>query len=223
MDLTNPARSVIPTLDAEVLVALAAISMPLTGRQISRLLESRSSSGVQKVLERLNEQGLVDVLPAGNANLYSLNRDHVAAPAIEALRDLRGKLFERMAKAVEEWRILPESVAVFGSAARGDGGVESDIDILVVRPAELYYKHLTDMHQVEEEPLEGFSNVWSSQLFDFGRQVFRWSGNQASLIEVTRLQLEQMVERGESVAESLRKEARYIWGQNIMKKVDSKG
>lgn len=223
MDLTTPARSVIPTLDAEVLMALAAISMPLTGRQISRLLESKSASGVQKVLERLNQQGLVDAVPAGNANLYSLNRDHVAAPAVEALRDLRGKLFERMAKAVQEWRILPEAVAVFGSAVRGDGRVESDIDILIVRPAELHYNRIINMHQDEAEPLEGFSNVWRSQLFEFNRQVYRWSGNQASLIEVTQLQLEQMVDRGEPVAESLRKEARYIWGQNIMKKVDSKG
>lgn len=222
MDLTTPARSVVPTLDAEVLAALVSISMPLTGRQISRLLESKSQSGVQKVLDRLSQQGLLDVVEAGNANLYSLNREHVAAAAVEALRDLRGKLFDRMAEAIKEWRILPEAVAVFGSAARGDGSVESDIDILIVRPAEPYYNHTTDMQQNEEEPLEGFSYIWSSQLFELGRKVYRWSGNRASLMEVTREQLIEMVERKEPVAESLRKEARYIWGQNIMKLVDSR-
>lgn len=222
MDLTSPARTVIPSLDADVLMALVAITMPLTGRQISRLVESGSQRGVSIILDRLSQQGVVDVVEAGNANLYSLNREHIAAPAIEALKDLRGKLFDRMATAIKEWRILPESVAIFGSAARGDGGVESDIDILIVRPEEIYFKQITDAHQNEEEPLEGVSYLWSSQLLEFSRQVYRWSGNQVSLIQATQSQLRAMVEREEPIAESLRSEARYIWGPNVMKMIGQK-
>ena len=222
MDLTSPARTVIPSLDADVLMALVAITMPLTGRQISRLVESGSQRGVSTVLARLSKQGLVDVVEAGNANLYSLNREHIAAPAIEALKDLRGKLFNRMGMAIKGWKILPESVAIFGSAARGDGDVKSDIDILIVRPEEFYFKDITEADQNEEETLEGSLYVWSSQLLEFSRQVFRWSGNQASLIQATQSQLRAMVEREEPIAESLRNEARYIWGPNVMKTIGQK-
>lgn len=131
----------------------------LSGRQISRLLETGSQKGVSNVLERLRQQGLVAVIEAGNVNPYSLNREHVAAPAVEALKDLRSKLFDRMAEAIKGWRILPESVAIFGSAARGDGEVESDIDILIVRPTELHFNHFTESPNDEFEPLEDFSSI----------------------------------------------------------------
>lgn len=218
MDLTSPARAVIPTLDAEVLMALVAITMPLTGRQISRLVETGSQKGVSTVLERLRKQGLVDVVEAGNANLYSLNRDHVAAPAVEALADLRGKLFERMNKAVAQWRIPPVSVAVFGSAARGDGGVDSDIDILIVSPDEF---SPSEEHFETSESQDTYEDSWSSQLFEFSRSVHRWSGNRASLIQASKSELASMVKREEPIAASLREDARYIWGPNIMKMIET--
>lgn len=203
-------------------MVLVGITMPMTGRQISRLVETGSQKGVSSVLERLNKQGLVNVVEAGNANLYSLNREHVAAPAVEALKDLRGKLFDRMVSAINEWRILPESVAIFGSAVRGDGRVDSDIDILIVKPAKLYFNHPEDVDRNKEESEEGYTIAWNTQLFEFSRQIYRWSGNQASLIQATRSQLVEMVERKEPVAKSLMSDANYIWGSNIMKTIDIK-
>lgn len=223
MDLSTPAHAVIPSLDAEVLVALAGITMPVTGRQIERLIEAKSYRGVSLVLDRLRVQGLVEVVEAGNANLYTLNRDHVAAPAVEALVDLRGKLFERMSKAITEWEISPVSVAVFGSAARGDGGVESDIDVLIIRPDELYPNVSDDQLSELDQSQENKSDLWSKQLFEFSRSVYRWSGNQASLIQVSKLQLVQMLERDEPIATSLRTDARYIWGPNAVKMVEAQG
>ena len=201
MDLSSPARVVIPTLDAEVLMAIAGITMPLTGRQIARLLEAKSHRGVSLVLERLRQQGLVDVVAAGSSNLYSLNRDHVAASAVEALMDLRGKLFQRIREAISNWEVAPISVAVFGSAARGDGGISSDIDLLIVRP---------ELTQADEPK-------WDQQLSDLSFWVLRWSGNRASLIQATPSEIAGMIERGEPIVESLRKEARYLVGPNILK------
>ena len=84
MDLGTPARAIIPTLEAEVLTVLANVNTPLTGREVSRHLEAKSHRGVGLVLERLRTQGVVDVTEAGNAYLFTLNRDHITFPAIQA-------------------------------------------------------------------------------------------------------------------------------------------
>lgn len=223
MDLATPAHAVIPSLDAEVLVALAGITMPVTGRQIERLIEARSYRGVSLVLDRLREQGLLNVVKAGNANLYTLNRDHVAAPAVEALTDLRGKLFERMGRAIAEWTIHPVSAAVFGSAARGDGGVKSDIDILIIRPNRLRPSGRSDELSEVAEHQQSYSEMWSTQLLELSHWVYRWSGNPASLIQVSRSQFQAMVERDEPIAESLRNDARYIWGPDAMRMAEARG
>lgn len=220
MDLTSPARSVIPSLDADVLVALAGITMPMTGRQISRLVEAKSHSGVGRVLERLRSQGVVNATAAGRANLYTLNREHVAFPAIEALTNLREKLFNRMSNAVSTWKIPPISVAIFGSAARGDGNIDSDIDILIVRPAELYAPGLKNSKGSPELAAEKLSEMWDSQLTEFSQLTYLCSGNRASLMQVTKPQLESMVARGEPMAASLRDEARYIWGPDLMRMIE---
>lgn len=201
MDLTSPARAVVPSLDAEVLTVLAGITLPLTGRQISRLANSKGHRGVSLVLDRLRQQGIVDVMQAGSANLYSLNRDHVAFAAVEALQDLRGKLFRLIEMRVRGWEIPPVSVAVFGSAARGDGGTTSDIDLLIIRP-----------ESVNED-----ESGWEKQLFELSFWVQRWSGNRASLIQATPSQIASMIEREEPITESLRNEARYLFGPNVLK------
>ena len=176
-------------------MVLAVITLPISGRQVAKMVKTGSTAGVSLVLERLNFQGVINVVEAGPSNLYSINRDHVAYPAIEALTDLRGKLYARMAAEVETWAIHPISVAIFGSAARGDGDVNSDIDILIVPREDL---------------------VWDSQLSEFSSSVRKWSGNRASLIQASPSQLIEMVGRKEPIVASLQMDARYIWGPNIM-------
>jgi predicted nucleotidyltransferase len=204
MDLTFPARAIAPTLDVPVLLVLAGTTLPLTGNQISRLVTSGSKAGVFLVLKRLEQHGIIDVLEAGNSNLYSLNRDHVVAPAVLALIDLRGKLFDRISAAMREWVIPPVSAAVFGSAARGDGNLESDIDIFVVRP-----DHISDEN-----------NEWSNQIAELGTQVRRWSGNPASLIQATPSQVTSMISREELIVESLRNDAISLIGNHVLSVAD---
>jgi len=204
MDLTSPARALAPTLDVPVLLVLAGTTMPLTGNQISRLVTSGSKAGVFLVLKRLEQHGIIDVVEAGNSNLYSLNRDHVVAPAVLALIDLRGKLFERISAAMDEWKIRPVSAAVFGSAARGDGDLESDIDIFVVRP----------------ESVSDEDSQWSNQIVELGTQVRRWSGNSVSFIQATPSQVVSMIAREEPIVESLRNDAISLMGGHILDVVE---
>lgn len=216
MDLSTPARSVIPALDAEVLMALAGITLPISGRQVAKMVKTGSPAGVSLVLERLTSQGVVNLVEASSSNFYSINREHVAFTAIEALTDLRGKLYARMAAEVETWEIAPVSVAVFGSAARGDGDANSDVDILIVPPERLSPDHVVRSDEAQGLTPESYQEIWDSQLSELSTLVRRWSGNTASLIQATQSQLISMVQRKEPIVVSLQRDARYIWGSRVL-------
>lgn len=169
MDLSNPITGIFPSADAKVLRALAGTTEANSGRRVADLAGIAHTSA-SKILERLVENGVVEGWSAGNARLYTLNRDHVASEAIEQLALLRSRLFQRIADEIETWRIKPEHAAVFGSAARGDGNTGSDVDILLV------HRHVGRM-EVER---------WEDQLDSLREHVFAWSGNHAGLLTVER-------------------------------------
>ena len=200
MDLSSPARAVVPSLAADVLVVLAGTTMPLTGRQIHRLVPVGSWSGVRRVLLHLETSGLAHVLETGSANLYTLNREHVAAPAVLALTDLRGVLFERIRSAIEAWQVPPIAASVFGSAARGDGGSGADVDVFVVRP-----------EKVPEEDAR-----WADDVASLGGSVRDWSGNSGSVIQATPSQVRDMLERDEPLVAELRRDEVTLVGGGIL-------
>ena len=105
--------------------------------EVARLVESGSQPAVNTALRRLSEEGVVHAVEAGNAYLYTLNRDHLAAPALELLADVRAELERRLDDEIADWEIAPAHVSIFGSAARGDGDMSSDIDLFVVRPRQV--------------------------------------------------------------------------------------
>lgn len=155
-------------LEGEVLSVLAGTTRPLTGRQIARLASHGSDRGLRLALNRLAEQGLVDTVEAPPAVLYSLNRDHIAAPIAIQLADLRSELFRRLRTAIGEWQVPPVHASIFGSTARGDGDASSDIDLLVVRP----------------DSVDSEDPAWRDQLHELAVAIERWTGNQASISEV---------------------------------------
>jgi predicted nucleotidyltransferase len=147
---------------------LAGTTQPLTGRQIARLASHGSDRGLRLALNRLAEQGLVDTVEAPPAVLYSLNRDHIAAPIAIQLADLRSELFRRLRTAIGEWQVPPVHASIFGSTARGDGDASSDIDLLVVRP----------------DSVDSEDPAWRDQLHELAVAIERWTGNHASISEV---------------------------------------
>lgn len=168
MDMSDPFSAVCPTLDGPVLSALAGTSHPLSAREVSRLVRRGSWSGVRKTLHRLAEQGVVRGQEVGGARLYTLNRRHVAAPAVELLADLRGELVRRLSASVQSWAVPPRHASLFGSVARGDGSLESDVDLFVVRPARVGAENPT----------------WRAQLESLATDVYDWTGNHASISEI---------------------------------------
>jgi predicted nucleotidyltransferase len=112
---------------------------------------------------------------------------------------LRTELMERIRGEVEGWLSAPVHVSVFGSAARADGHTESDIDLLIVRPETL----------AEDDP------SWREQLHRLAERIEAWSGNDASLHEVSPKELRAALRREEPVIASLRDTAIVLAGPEI--------
>lgn len=196
MDLSRPYTALGPTLDTGVLTVLAGTTRPLTGREIARLLGRRSHSGVLGALNRLTEHGLVDWEEAGRALLFTLNRDHLAAPAAELLAQMGSEFFGRLHEATDSWRIEPIHVSLFGSLARGDGDTGSDIDLFVVRP-----------RNVEREDAR-----WREQLDLLTGKVQRWTGNAARIAEVGEEELPSLRKEEPPILAELRADAITVTG-----------
>lgn len=168
MDFRRPLQVVTPTLDGDVLSALAGAEAEMTGRELQRVIGHGSHQGIRNAAERLAEQGVVSRRSAGNANLYWLNRDHVAASWIEGLARLPAQLLDRLRGAIDGWTQPPALVVLFGSVARGEATPQSDLDLLVVRRADC----------------EPDGPVWQEQLSTLQARASAWTGNDARILEL---------------------------------------
>lgn len=147
-------------------------------------------------LDRLVQQGLVERQEAGRALLYRLNREHVAAPAVELLAGLRTELVQRLSKAVKGWRMAPLHASIFGSFARGEGRPDSDIDIFVICPEGIGL----------EDP------SWREQVDLLAEQVRLWSGNHAGIVEVSQLDVERLRRERVPIVDDLYSDAIVLYG-----------
>lgn len=199
MDLSRPYSAVVPSLDGDVLVVLAGTSHPMSGREVAKRARRGSQRGVLTALDRLVEQGLVTREEAGGASLFALNRDHVAAGSVATLASLRAELLRRIRDEIDRWEAAPVCAAVFGSFARGDGGVGSDIDLLVVRPA---------TRGADDGP-------WTAQLDRLGELIRRWSGNHAALVELAEQELPRLGRQRPPIVAELLRDAVVVHGPEL--------
>jgi len=160
-----PLRSVVPTLDGPVIAALAATTAPLSLAEVHRRTGNGSKSGIRRVLLRLVSEGVVLEVPGG----YVLNREHLAAPAVELLANLHGELISRIRGEVASWSSPPLLVGLFGSAARRDGDASSDIDLLIVSDD----ASLDDVERLRQ-------------------RIQAWTGNAAQIITLTPADLRRL-------------------------------
>ncbi len=195
--MSAPHTTVAPKVDGRVLLVLAGTTRPFSGRQVARLAGA-SQNATSLVLRRLVEHGLVHVQEAGQgaALLYTLNRDHVAAEAVLTLASLRSRFLARLKEAVREWPIGPVHASVFGSAARADGDVESDIDLFIVRP-----------QAIEED-----DERWRAQIDKLAKDIERWSGNHAGIAEVSEADLRRLQRERPPIVRELERDAVLLVG-----------
>lgn len=192
MDLQNPIRSVIPSAHGNVLAILARSGKPLSGRGVAELTDGQlSPKGVSLALRSLVTAGIVLVEEHPPAKLYRLNRRHLACKAITSLAELRSSLIGAITAELAGWNQPATAGWVFGSFARGDGGTESDIDVLIVR----------------DNALDDEDSGWTAQIETLVESVRAWSGNACAVIAYSEAEFSQLMASDERLARELRTEA----------------
>jgi predicted nucleotidyltransferase len=204
MDVSRPYTAIASGIETDVLVALAGTTRPLTGRRVAGVV-GRSQRGVLSALDRFVEHGLVLRTPAGRALMHELNRDHLAAPAVELLAGMRTEFLKRLRNAFAAWEVAPVHASIFGSAARGDGDASSDIDLFVVRPASAD----------EETP------AWRSQVERLVDDVRGWTGNHVAVIEQAEREVGRLRRSGRPVLRELRRDGIDLAGTPLRELLDT--
>jgi len=187
VELSHPLRVVTSALDADVLEVLARAETAFTGRDIARRIEA-STEGTRRVLARLVEQGIVLREPAGAAQMYRLNREHLAAPAVIALAGVREDLVTRLRVLLSGWSPAPVYAALFGSVARGQERPDSDLDVFVLRGAGV----------AVDDP------AWSARIADLAVRATAWTGNDTRVLQFGLDELAEVDEPGGVLDDILR-------------------
>jgi hypothetical protein len=198
MDMSHPIGAVVPTLDGPVLAVLARTSQPLTGRKVHQLSGSGSETGTRKVLRRLARTGLVTATEVGASVQYALNREHLAAAAVLELTTLRQRLFDRIRDAIEQWPLKPTHASVFGSTARGDGDLDSDVDLLLV-------------HGFTDDP----PLAWDEEAGELAVQVYVWTGNHLQIYELSEGEFAEHLRAGEPIVDEWTRDAVTVCGPDF--------
>jgi predicted nucleotidyltransferase len=201
MDLANPMQSVIPSAHGAVLAVLARTDLPLSGRRIAELTQPRfSQRRVNDVLRHLADSGIVLCEKRPPSNFYRLNHDHVAAEGILLLTRMSATLAARISAELENWSIRPQAAWLFGSAARGEGTEQSDIDIFLVLPA-------GDLDTAAVD-------IWERQTEVLTDKIMAWSGNRCEVVEMEAAELSAAVERDDLLVRDLRDQAVLLTGRD---------
>ncbi|MEQ1737472.1 MAG: nucleotidyltransferase domain-containing protein [Rhodoglobus sp.] len=132
MELSRVGSDLFGSTESQVLGALARLSDPVSGRQLTKLAGVDSNSTVQRYLAKLRRMGLVHATEIPSATLYRLNRDHVFWAAIEQVLTAPTQIEGEIAGLVQRLLGATARVAVFGSVAAGTAGADSDYDLLLI-------------------------------------------------------------------------------------------
>lgn len=197
MDVSAPYRAIGASTETEVLVELARVTKPRSGREIAGRID-RTHPAVNRALGRLVEQGIVlrDAHP--RVSYYTLNQQHLLAGVVREMADARNDLLRRLKSAIEDWAIPAFHASLVGSAARSDGNVSSDIDLLIVRPG-----------AVEDD------GAWQAQIEALTVSVTAWTGNHVQVIAFGQEQFEDELTAGHETLKNMSADAVLLHGQRM--------
>lgn len=197
MDLQHPLRSLIPSRDWAVLEVLAATQSGLGASRIAQLSAEGSRTGQVTILDRLVEHGLVIAEPANHGFTYRLNRDHLLAAAVLSAAGVRATLLTRLKEEVARLNPAPVHASVFGSFARGEADIKSDIDLLLLAEDE------QGLHR------------WEPQVDRFQTLVQRWTGNRCSCLMFSVHRARRLAATDEPIVDNWRTDGLLLLGDPL--------
>ena len=195
MELSWIGSDLFGSTEARVLAALARLSDPVSGRQLTKLAGAGSNASVQRYLAKLRNIGLVLATETPSAILYRLNRDHVYWQPIEDILASPARIEEAIVLLVQQ-RLGPQArVAIFGSVAAGSAKAGSDYDLLLV---------------LNESAASSGRAEAVSALVDL---VERLTGNECQVVDVSEKELRDLVVRESPLVGEWKTHARVIDGR----------
>lgn len=198
MDFVRPIEAIVPGAQGRVLAVLAETTAELNLRTIAQLA-GVSQAQASRVLPGLVELGLVERREVPPASLFRLVADHVASRALLALARSTDTALDEIGRLAAALPRPPMSVIVFGSFARREAGADSDIDVVVVRPAE-----------IDED-----DDTWIELLEAWRRDVRRLTGNPVEVLEVSAAEAPAKVAGRSQIWADIRRDGRAVHGLDI--------
>ncbi len=202
MDWNYPERALGGGLEAPVLRALWRAGTHLTGAQVHRATGTGTDRGIRYALGRLVQHGIVTATPVGGSVVYDLNDEHLTYPAVDAAfraldpwSQLASHLQALISSSFGPGSSEDVTVAVFGSVARGEAQLDSDVDLLVVVP------------RVDEQ-----ARAFTDELDRLGRT---WTGQQVQVYLTTPDLLDAARDADDPIVASFRDDARRLVGPDI--------
>lgn len=182
VDYRKPVAAVIPGVQGRVLEVLARTDIEMSMRTVARLA-GVSANRSTTILNQLVKLGIVERRDIGTTALVRLSRDNEASKLIVALAQLTDTVLARLRDAAATITPRPCSLIVFGSFVKGQARLDSDVDILAVRPSAVS----------EGDP------AWTETLGKWSDLAARIVGNPVNLVVVSELEIPQLVRRDASV------------------------
>jgi predicted nucleotidyltransferase len=182
----------------DVLRVLWGVRVPLTAADVARRTRM-THPAVSTILRSLAENRIVSATPAGRGSAFWINRDNVYVeqmldPVFLAERDMPDVLTDALRSAFEE---RAEAAVLFGSHARGDQGLDSDVDVVVVTEGPAAKQDLQD------------------RLPSIGADFSRTFGAPLSVIVYDRDEARELANRAPSLYDSLLRDGVRLFGPGV--------
>lgn len=203
MNLSEPLDGLTTAVEAAVLRVLARADAGFSGRQVHALAGIGSTSSVHRALTGLVRVGVVSAEPRPPSIIYRANREHVLWPVIELGLEARSRAFDSIRGFFDdnvpeevpvEWHV---SAVLYGSVARRDSNIDSDVDLLVVFP-------------------DGFNeDARADFTYRLAAHVERVTGNEAQVLSVDRSELAQRIAEGDPLVLNALADGIHIFGEPL--------
>lgn len=198
MDFMRPIEAIVLGAQGRVLAVLAETTAELNLRTIAQLA-GISQAQASRLLPDLVALGVVERREVPPASLFRLVPENVASQALLALAHATDTVLDELGRIAAALPCPPVSVIVFGSFARREAVADSDIDIVVVRPAE-----------VDED-----DDAWSASLETWRRHVRRLTGNPVEVLEVSADETAAKLAGRSQVWVDIRRDGRVVHGLGL--------
>lgn len=198
VDIAHPVEAVIPGAHGRILALLAETSAELNLRTVARL-SGVSLAQASRVLPGLVDLGIVERREAPPSALFRFVTEHVASRSITALTRTRQAILDELGQTAGALDPAPASLIIFGSFARGDATVDSDIDVVLVRPKTVD----------EDDP------GWRRGIDGWREHARRLSGNRVDVLEVSERDVGGRLRSRKPVWADIRRDGLVVHGRSL--------